>query len=197
MKYNETDVIEKATTLFWQRGFQAAGMRDIQQALDMRPGSIYAKFQSKEGLFKKVIEHYAVNSEAKLKRVALADSPMLALKDFFQNALISPNEQRYMRQCLLVRSIAELDVIGDAASAVVLESMNKLKLCFVDIINAAIDASEIPQTTPVAFAADWLQNQFVGMRAFAGMNDDVKTVNAMIEKVLSDLKGRWPAEQVH
>ena len=52
MKYDHDEIIEKATTLFWQRGFQAAGMRDIQQALDMRPGSIYARFQSKEGLFK-------------------------------------------------------------------------------------------------------------------------------------------------
>ena len=47
MKYNQDEVIEKATVLFWQRGFQGAGMRDIQQALDMRPGSIYARFQSK------------------------------------------------------------------------------------------------------------------------------------------------------
>jgi len=35
MKYVESEVIEKATTLFWQKGFQAAGMRDIQQALDI------------------------------------------------------------------------------------------------------------------------------------------------------------------
>ena len=197
MKYNETDVIEKATLLFWQRGFQAAGMRDIQQALDMRPGSIYAKFQSKEGLFKKVIEHYTTNSEAKLQRVVSAKSPISALRDFFKEALISPNEQRYMRQCLLVRSIAELDVIGEAANKTVVHGMNKLKNCFVDIVSAAINTGELPRSTPVNFAADWLQNQFVGMRAFAVMNDDVKTVNAMIEKVLLDLKGQWPAEQVH
>jgi len=29
MKYDHDEIIEKATTLFWQRGFQAAGMRDI------------------------------------------------------------------------------------------------------------------------------------------------------------------------
>lgn len=63
MKYDRDKVIDKATALFWQRGFQGAGMRDIQQALDMRPGSIYARFQSKEGLFKLVVDKYADNSQ--------------------------------------------------------------------------------------------------------------------------------------
>jgi len=48
MKYDHDEIIEKATTLFWQRGFQAAGMRDIQQALDMRPGSITRAFKVKK-----------------------------------------------------------------------------------------------------------------------------------------------------
>lgn len=115
MKYDHDEIIEKATTLFWQRGFQAAGMRDIQQALDMRPGSIYARFQSKEGLFKLVVERYAENSAKRLKQVKEAESPLNALYCFFETALTVPNEQRYMRQCLLVKSIAELDIIGDVA----------------------------------------------------------------------------------
>ncbi|MED5378323.1 MAG: helix-turn-helix domain-containing protein, partial [Pseudomonadota bacterium] len=115
MKYDHDEIIEKATTLFWQRGFQAAGMRDIQQALDMRPGSIYARFQSKEGLFKLVVEHYADNSAKRLKQVTEAQSPLDALYHFFETALTGPDEQRYMRQCLLVKSIAELELIGDIA----------------------------------------------------------------------------------
>ncbi|MEC9128266.1 MAG: helix-turn-helix domain-containing protein, partial [Pseudomonadota bacterium] len=87
MKYDHDEIIEKATTLFWQRGFQAAGMRDIQQALDMRPGSIYARFQSKEGLFKLVVEHYADNSAKRLKQVTEAQSPLDALYHFFETAL--------------------------------------------------------------------------------------------------------------
>ena len=197
MKYDHDKVIENATTLFWKRGFHAAGMRDIQQALDMRPGSIYARFQSKEGLFKLVVERYAENSQAKLKAVANESSPLAALRAFFENALISPNEQRYMRQCLLVKSIAELDVIGDIAKKAVIDSMEKVKGCFIDVVNAAIEAQELPESPPVTLAADWLQNQFVGMRAFALLQDEEAPIQTMIDKVLLDIKGQWPANTTH
>ncbi len=192
MKYDHDDVIEKATALFWQRGFQAAGMRDIQQALDMRPGSIYARFQSKEGLFKLVVENYAQNSAKRLKQVAEAESPLGALYHFFETALTGPDEQRYRRQCLLVKSIAELDIIGDIAKKAVLESMQTLKTGFRDIIEACIENGELPEQTPAKLAAEWLQNQFVGLRAFAVVQDDDEPITQMIDKVLLDIKGQWP-----
>ena len=192
MKYDHDEIIEKATTLFWQRGFQAAGMRDIQQALDMRPGSIYARFQSKEGLFKLVVERYAENSAKRLKQVTEAESPLNALYRFFETALTGPDEQRYMRQCLLVKSIAELDIIGDVAKKAVLDSMQTLKAGFSDIIEACIENGELPAHTPKKLAAEWLQNQFVGLRALALMQDENKAIIQMIDKVMIDLKGRWP-----
>lgn len=192
MKYDHDDIIEKATTLFWQRGFHAAGMRDIQQALDMRPGSIYARFQSKEGLFKLVVEHYAQNSAERLKQVAEAESPLNALYNFFETALTGPDEQRYMRQCLLVKSIAELDIIGEIARKAVIESMQTLKVGFRHIIEACIEKGELPEHTPTALAAEWLQNQFVGLRAFAILQDDNKAIIQIINKTLLDLKNEWP-----
>ena len=192
MKYDHDEIIEKATTLFWQRGFHAAGMRDIQQALDMRPGSIYARFQSKEGLFKLVVEHYAQNSAERLKQVAEAESPLNALYSFFETALTGPDEQRYMRQCLLVKSIAELDIIGEVAKKTVLESMQTLKVGFKHIIEACIEKGELPEHTPTALAAEWLQNQFVGLRAFAILQDDNKAIIQIINKTLLDLKNEWP-----
>lgn len=192
MKYDHDDIIEKATTLFWQRGFHAAGMRDIQQALDMRPGSIYARFQSKEGLFKLVVEHYAQNSAERLKQVADSDSPLTALRDFFETALTGPDEQRYMRQCLLVKSIAELELVGDIARKAVIESMQTLKAGFKDIIEACIEKGELPEHTPTKLSAEWLQNQFVGLRAFALMQDENTATIQMIDKVILDLKGQWP-----
>ena len=193
MKYDHNDIIEKATTLFWQRGFHAAGMRDIQQALDMRPGSIYARFQSKEGLFKLVVERYAQNSAKRLEQVVEAESPLNALYHFFETALTYPDEQRYMRQCLLVKSIAELDIIGDAARTTVLESMETLKAGFKHIIEACIEKGELPEKTPTILAADWLQSQFVGLRAFAILQDDNKAILRMVDKTIADLKNEWPA----
>ena len=192
MKYAQEDAVEKATILFWKKGFQGSGMRDIQQALDMRPGSIYARFQNKEGLFKLVVEQYVAHSEAKLQSVAESATPLLSLREFFKDALINPDEMRYMRQCLLVKSITELELIGDVGKKAVLEGMVLLNRCFANIIKNAVASKELQNTTPVDFAADWLQNQFVGLRAFAILQTDDNAIETMIDKVLIDLKTQWP-----
>jgi TetR/AcrR family transcriptional repressor of nem operon len=194
MKYAQEDAVEKATILFWKKGFQGSGMRDIQQALDMRPGSIYARFQNKEGLFKLVVEQYVAHSKDKLQRVADSDTPLLFLREFFKTALINPDELRYMRQCLLVKSISELELIGDVGKKAVLEGMVLLNNCFANIIEKAIKTNELQDTTPVAFAADWLQNQFVGLRAFAILQTDDSAIEKMIDKVLCDLTAQWPSD---
>ena len=38
--YNRQDALERALQLFWQKGFHATSLKDIEEALDMRPGSI-------------------------------------------------------------------------------------------------------------------------------------------------------------
>lgn len=194
MKYAQEDAVEKATILFWKKGFQGSGMRDIQQALDMRPGSIYARFQNKEGLFKLVVEQYVAHSKDKLQSVADSDTPLLSLREFFKTALINPDELRYMRQCLLVKSITELELIGDVGKKAVLEGMVLLNNCFANIIEKAIETKELQDTTPVAFAADWLQNQFVGLRAFAILQTDDSAIEKMIDKALYDLTAQWPSD---
>lgn len=195
MKYAQEDAVEKATILFWKKGFQGSGMRDIQQALDMRPGSIYARFQNKEGLFKLVVEQYVAHSKEKLQNVADSDTPLSSLREFFKTALINPDELRYMRQCLLVKSITELELIGDVGKKTVLEGMVLLNNCFANIIEKAIETKELQDTTPVAFAADWLQNQFVGLRAFAILQTDNSAIEKMIDKVLYDLAAQWPSNR--
>lgn len=192
MKQTHQEAIEKATVLFWKRGFQGAGMRDIQQALDMRPGSIYARFQSKEGLFKLVVEKYVENSKAQLQCVANSNTPLQSLGDFFKSALINPDEMRYMRQCLLVKSIAELDLIGEVGQKAVLDGMVSLNDCFAEVVEKAILLEELSNTTPVDMAANWLQNQFVGLRAFAVIQSDNDAIERMINKVLYDLTTQWP-----
>jgi len=192
MKYAQTDVIEKATNLFWQKGFQAAGMRDIQQALDMRPGSIYARFKSKEGLFQLVVNHYVTTSKAKLDEVVNSNAPLDALRHFFISELVNPETMRFKRQCLLIKSISELDILGTSGKQSVLEGMNTLKACFSAIVEKAIATHALPATTPVDSAADWLQNQFVGLRTFALMQHDNLAIETMIDKVLIDLKTTWP-----
>ena len=51
IKFNREDVIEKAKNLYWEKGYHATSMRNLQDVVNMPPGSIYAAFGSKDNYF--------------------------------------------------------------------------------------------------------------------------------------------------
>ncbi|MGU0800458.1 helix-turn-helix domain-containing protein, partial [Pseudomonas aeruginosa] len=46
-RHDRQQALDRAVDLFWERGYHATSMKHIEQALDMRPGSLYATFGSK------------------------------------------------------------------------------------------------------------------------------------------------------
>ncbi|MCU7553821.1 TetR/AcrR family transcriptional regulator [Alteromonas sp. ASW11-19] len=192
MKYNEQRAIDSATDLFWKKGFQGAGMRDIQQALDMRPGSIYARFENKEGLFTRVINQYAEHGRARLQAVSEHQEPLVALRTFFVEEVTGASEKRYKRQCLLVKSLAEFDNLGEAAKQAILNGMDALHEGFGQVVAALSAPPHNMIKGDESLIAHWLQEQFVGLRTLAVYASDAR-INLLIDKLLLDLKGHWPA----
>nr|WP_067293017.1 helix-turn-helix domain-containing protein [Marinobacterium profundum] len=58
-KFDRDTVVRSAMALFWQKGFGGTSTRDLQQALNMHPGSIYAAFGNKAGLYREALDAYA------------------------------------------------------------------------------------------------------------------------------------------
>jgi len=50
--------IETATDFFWRHGYEGTSLSDLTAAIDITPPSFYFAFQSKEELFRLVIERY-------------------------------------------------------------------------------------------------------------------------------------------
>ena len=46
-RHDPDTTVRRAAHLFWERGYHACSLKQLETALDMRPGSIYAAFGSK------------------------------------------------------------------------------------------------------------------------------------------------------
>ncbi|MEG3767445.1 TetR/AcrR family transcriptional regulator [Alteromonas sp. 14N.309.X.WAT.G.H12] len=192
MRYTDDVVIEKATGLFWQKGYLAVGMRELQTALDMRPGSIYNRFKSKDGLFCKVICAYVEQNEKDLLHVAQSPSPLDALRDYFLTTLITPANQTHQRQCLLIKTLAEIDSLHDDSRLTLSQGMETLNQAFVKVVEQLIASHSIAKDEESEKIASWLQCQFIGLRTFALITHDDEKIRTLIEKTLVDLQGNWP-----
>ena len=51
--------IQTATVMFWKNGYEQTSVADLTEEMGITPPSFYFAFESKDGLFRKVIEYYA------------------------------------------------------------------------------------------------------------------------------------------
>jgi AcrR family transcriptional regulator len=61
--FDRTAALERATCLFWTKGFEATSIADLTQAMGIGTPSLYAAFRSKEALYAEALRHYAETNE--------------------------------------------------------------------------------------------------------------------------------------
>lgn len=185
--------IEKAAVLFWTKGYHATSMRNLQQVLDLRPGSIYASFGSKEGLFKEVLRFYTKGTLTKLKSsLESSSSPLAALKVYIEDTVLhgpTLSEQGTLSKerlpncmCLLVKTIAELTADNQELLDESKRLLAMVEGSLVVLLSEAKAAGQLAPTTDLERLANFLQMQISGLRIYAHTND-----NARVDQLIADL----------
>ncbi|WP_415887340.1 TetR/AcrR family transcriptional regulator [Neptuniibacter sp. QD37_6] len=187
IKYDREQVIQKATHLFWEKGFHATSMRNIQECIDMRPGSIYACFGSKEGLFKETLNYY---TDAMLKRLESFEeaqsSPLLALKEFIFKSALDNNQNRPNEMCMLVKTISELSTENKESLEEARRLMKVMENAFARLLDQAKQQGELETQQDANRLARFLQMQLIGIRSYSRANNQAE-IKGLIEDAFSCL----------
>jgi AcrR family transcriptional regulator len=189
IKRDRQDAVKKATDLFWKKGFHATSMRDLQEKIDMRPGSIYASFGSKEGLFKAALHCYADASRARIQdQVEKTPSPLAALKGFIRNAVLGIEGRPPNEMCMLVKTVLELTEDNADLQQEAKDLLKGLERYFAELLQQAQQDQELDPTLDAQRLARFLQMQLIGMRAYARANNNREQVEQLLEDAFSLLK---------
>lgn len=182
-KYDRQEVVQKATDLFWRKGYHATSMRNLQEAVDLRPGSIYGGFGSKEGLFKETLQNYADKSVETLKSFSeIHDSPLEALKAFVTSVVsVSKSPQAPSNMCMLVKTISELTEDNAELVAEAQRLLARMESEFAELFKQAQNNGELDATKDPKRLASLLQLQLMGLRAYVRSNKD-----ANVEQLIED-----------
>lgn len=183
-KFDRQDVVDKATNLYWEKGFHATSMRNLQDVIDMRPGSIYAAFGSKEGLFKETLARYTELGILNLNRFrSETDSPIKALENFVKRAVVESKQSAPNGMCMLAKTVAELT---NEHAELLEEAKKSLKIMegeFAKLITEAQELGEISKEREPAQLARHVQVQIAGLRTYAKTCNDIDLLNSMVEDV--------------
>ncbi|WP_237212146.1 TetR/AcrR family transcriptional regulator [Rothia nasimurium] len=101
--FDRADAVRAARDVFWDRGYEATSIPDLEQATGLKRSSLYHAFESKKGLFDEAVENYLAESvRPLLARVTSEDAKPDALNDYFATLTSSISSADSHPGCLLI-----------------------------------------------------------------------------------------------
>lgn len=124
-QFDRNDVLNRAMTLFWRKGYQATSIQDLVQATGINRGSLYATFGDKCGLFLAVLDHYS----EKVGRPQMAElndpDPRRAIERMFESIVRRTSDPKWPRGCLNTNTSLECPSAGDDIGRKIAERLSQ------------------------------------------------------------------------
>ncbi len=186
--FDREQVLERATETFWENGYFATSISQLVEATQLQPGSLYAAFDSKQGLFLAALDHYARQSLKRLRGVlAEAADPLEGIRLFFALLASDRGSAKRIRGCLLVNTVLEVGRHNPEVQARVKAHLAEIEGAFRGALEEAQAQGQLaPDKSPDALAS-FLMTTIWGLRVLSGTGADARSARQVVDQALSVL----------
>ncbi|MCG8427312.1 MAG: TetR/AcrR family transcriptional regulator [Chromatiales bacterium] len=187
IEFNPEEVLENAMRAFWEQGYCATSMADLTSATNLKPGSLYAAFKSKQGLLLAALDHYGQRSRERLQQTLTeAASPLAGIRSYFQQLTeVNPATNQ---SCFLVNTVLELARKDEAIRSHINRHFDEIELLFREALHNAQQAGELSaEKDPDALAA-FLMSNIWGLRVLLGTAPSKQRLKSVVDQLLEQLK---------
>ena len=188
--FDREAALDAAMRVFWRKGFSAASMNDLCDAMGIRSPSLYAAFGSKEELFFEAIDHYVLTIGppvwGKLANGSSAREGVEALLAASVETL--PNSTSTPAGCM-----ALLGGVGDEWPAPIADVVKTVRLKMLGMLQSRLSAGAADGELPPS-DIDRLSRYYLGV--IQGMAIQAKDGATAIELqgVAETAMAAWPSD---
>lgn len=187
-QFDTETVLDKATQVFWQKGFDDASVQDLVDATGLNRGSLYNAFGDKAQLFAAVMERYRAASPTRiLSDDSNSASPRQKLTDFFFALVERAHRDREHKGCLFTNTAAGLYGCNDTMSAWITESFHQLESLFDSIIAQGQQRGEITTAQSSLALARFFVGVAQGLNVMARVSPDPDVLSDIATQALRTL----------
>ena len=184
--YDRNELIERARDLFWKRGWAGTSLKDLEAVLQMKPGSFYAAFGSKDALFALAMEKYATDGRERLKALEQEYGPIKALQCLAK--MVVENDIAPAKACMLSKTLLELHAHNHPLARDANLHLLRMEKHFAELFRQAQSAGEIDRSHDPQVLARRYQSDLLGLRVSAEREGvDAKAIAAEIANGLTGL----------
>ncbi|MEY8120219.1 TetR/AcrR family transcriptional regulator [Falsihalocynthiibacter sp. BN13B15] len=143
--YNRDAALDAAMAVFWRKGYHATSLKDLEAALNMKPGSIYAAFESKENLYLLAIDrYYEASRKGFYEQMATATTPLTGLAAQFQNYAGLAQGDPSRQACMLMKTVLDTASTDPKIAAASQHYLDQMCAGFAECFKAALAVGELP-----------------------------------------------------
>lgn len=189
VSFDREQVLGRATATFWEHGYCATSISQLVEATRLQPGSLYAAFESKEGLFLAALDHYAQQSLARLQAaLAEAADPLQGITGFFEQLVVDAADNAHPHGCLLVNTVLEVGRHNPTVQLRVKAHLAQIESVFVAALEAAQARGMLAADKQPAVLAKFLMTTIWGLRVLGGTGADARDALLVVRQALSLLR---------
>lgn len=168
--YRRDEALSQALQLFWRRGYHATSIKDLETALNMRPGSLYAAFGNKETLYREALDAYAEQMGDLLQHhLDTRPSVLAAIRGYLEQLLLGQvNRHRPpARACMIIKTLLEASEGGEPLRRQANRLLGAMETRLTQLLTLAQQRGELDAATDPARLARVIQVQIMGLRTYA------------------------------
>jgi len=187
--FDEQKALQKATELFWLKGYNGTSMEELTKATGLNRSSIYNSFGDKHGLFIRCLNYYKDRQlDNLIQSVGKLNSPLKKIEGAFNSAIEALLKDKERKGCLFVNTITELANIEEEILLIMKENREQMEKIFEDWIKEGQRSGEISKSFSSLALAKHLFNSFSGLKIMIQSNSDHKSLKDIANLSLSVLK---------
>lgn len=171
--FDTDDVLRRAMDLFWEQGYDGAGVQALCRATGLNAGSLYAAFGDKRGLFLQALRRYMqVVSHETIERLARHRSGLEAIRDYFASLIDAMLDGQRRWGCLVTNSVVEFSCRDAEIAQEFRLHLARLEAALAGAIERARHEGDLPASVSSQRAAQFLMTIVQGMNVLAKMQPE-------------------------
>lgn len=186
-EYDRQDVLQKASELFWLKGFEATSMSELVQATGLNSASMYKEFGNKEGLFDSALQDYQKTRLEPFLKI-LQDQPDMKGIEKFLGILVSIAQSPDFKGCLMMNTLSEEHSVSPAALRRVDKFCVKLNEALAAAIRGAQKEGSIPRKKDPVILAEFIICFIHGMVLYGRVGGHKAYVGPIVDTLKAALR---------
>ena len=185
-KYNEDEVLSKASELFWKQGYCGTNARSLSQEMNMNLGSIYHGFRNKKDLFNQAFQNTTSQLLVSMESYIMNQSNIKeGIRGFYLAIAKSTNSTDNNKGCFIGNTIMESASADPDFMDLATAKVNGMKEILNRIIRIGKEKGQISNEKDEDLLSGYLVNLWHGLnvaRRYSGGSEQlVRTIKFSLQ----------------